>query len=584
MKFYRNVLLLGFASLLISCGTSSSASSTNPESSDSSSGSDSSYSSETSDTQESSSGESSSPSSEESSEGEPPEKTDIAYTFQDYTYNSVYSISACPSVGNVNVLVLPIWFSSSTDGSTRYINESSKDNVIEDINNVFFGDESSTGWHSLSSFFYEESGGLLNISGAVADWYNCTSTVSQIGSTSSGQALTNRLVVDATNSYFESNPSANRKDFDSDGDGYLDAVCLIYGAPNYYSLGDYYGNYYGNLWAYTYWIQNSYDQTPNVDNPTANAFLWASYDFIYSSSTAYSRTGHSYYRGDTRNMTATNPVDGHTIIHEFGHVLGLNDYYDYTSQYTPAGGFTMQDNNVGGHDPYSVMALGWADPYIPTESCTITIGDFQSTHDLILLTPEWNEYDSPFDEYLLVELYTPTSLNERDTTLAYRQSYPQGANATGLRVWHVDARLTTCTEISSNYETTFSETLTSNPIIDETSSEDFGKYIAMKNTYYTRGAEGYVSVLGEDYYDYNELQLINTSSRSSITDKRTYSFEKSDLFTESTISFNAANQGKQFVNTGCFNNGNPLGWSFSVSISGSGEGATATVKLTRSSN
>ena len=38
------------------------------------------------------------------------------------------------------------------------------------------------------------------------------------------------------------------------------------------------------------------------------------------------------------------------------------------------------------------MAFGWSDPYIPTETCEITINDFQSSHDLILLTP--NSFNS----------------------------------------------------------------------------------------------------------------------------------------------------------------------------------------------
>ena len=58
------------------------------------------------------------------------------------------------------------------------------------------------------------------------------------------------------------------------------------------------------------------------------------------------------------------------------------------SQKNPSGCFSMQDYNVGGHDPYSMMALGWVKPYIPTDSCEIKIKPFQTNHDLILLTPQ----------------------------------------------------------------------------------------------------------------------------------------------------------------------------------------------------
>lgn len=491
----------------------------------------------------------------------------MAYTFQDYTHNNVYSISACPSVGDVKILVIPIWL---TDSST-YISETGKNNVLSDIDNVFFGSESTTGWHSLSSYFYEESGGLLNIQGTTTDWYECSYSTSEIGATQTGQSLTNQLVVEATNWYFnEYDTSANRQDFDYDGDGYLDGVCLIYGAPDYSALNNY---NYANLWAYTYWIQNQYDQTPDTSNPAVNAFFWGSYDFIYGTN-ATTRTGHSYSNGDVRNMDTTNPVDGHTIIHEFGHVLGLSDYYDYGQNCIPAGGFSMQDYNVGGHDPYSVMALGWSDPYIPTDSCTIEIGAFQSTKDLILLTPDWNDYDSPFDEYLLIELYTPTSLNELDTNYSYKYYYPRGVNTTGIRLWHVDTRLTTCTGVQGS-SPIFSEDLTSNPEIDETTI-DYGKYFAMSNSY---SGTGYVSPLGSDYYNYNQLQLI--SNTTSTTYRRTSQFGTSDLFLTGD-NFKMVNQSRQFVNSMRLNNGLSLGWSFSVAINGSGEDATATIELTRS--
>ena len=77
--------------------------------------------------------------------------------------------------------------------------------------------------------------------------------------------------------------------------------------------------------------------------------------------------------------------------------------------------------------------------YIPNN--IITIGDFATTHDIILLTPEWNSYDSAFDEYILLELYTPTGLNKFDTDYQYSGRYPQGLNLCGVRMWHVDARL-----------------------------------------------------------------------------------------------------------------------------------------------
>lgn len=54
---------------------------------------------------------------------------------------------------------------------------------------------------------------------------------------------------------------------------------------------------------------------------------------------------------------------------------------------------------------------------------------------MILLTPKWNEYDSPFDEYLLLELYTPSGINK------YHASSLNDLGKIGIRLWYVDARL-----------------------------------------------------------------------------------------------------------------------------------------------
>ncbi len=371
------------------------------------------------------------------------------------------------------------------------------------------------------------------------------------------------LVESATNWYFTNNPSESRKDYDRDGDGYLDGVMLIYGAPDYATLGN---NDYDNLWAYCYWLQDTSNN--NNTNPGPNVFFWASYDFMYDSSKASVRTGKSSYgNGDCSHAS----IDAHTYIHEMGHVFGLDDYYDYGSNnYSPAGGFSMQDYNVGGHDPYSVMALGWADPYIPTQSCDITISAFQKTHDLILLTPSWNSYDSPFDEYLLLELYTPTGLNALDSTYRYDSSYPQGPNVAGIRLWHVDARLAYCTSLTSQgYPTYAYSKITTNPAYNAT----YGITHAFSNTV---GNADYGSVLGSSYYNYHLLSLVrnNTSTGVNTTSK----LSSSDLFRNGS-SFSMSTYSSQFVKSGKLNSNVSLGWSFSVALSGTGDNAQATIHL-----
>ena len=508
--------------------------------------------------QASSQGTSTDTSQQSSASVDPEGRTKLSATYKDYAASNLYPIDATPCAGSAKLLVIPVWFTDST----TFIASSKRDQVRSDISKAYFGSKEDTGWNSVKTFYETESQGKLSLSGTVTDWYETGTRYSSYAPSESGGNATMDLVKTASDAYFSAHPEDPRTNYDCDGNGYLDGVMLIYAAPDYVSLGR---DSYSNLWAYCYWLQDEGEN--DKKNPGANTFFWASYDFMYDATTALERTGKSNYAyGDNSNTT----VDGHTFIHEMGHAFGLDDYYDYgENRYCPAGGFSMQEENVGGHDPYSVMALGWADPYIPTKSCEITISAFQKNHDVILLTPSFNSYGTPYDEYLLLELYTPTGLNELDATHQYAGTCDP-LNATGIRLWHVDARLTYCDEVDREGYPIFSTTLTS-----DLDKGRYGVTTAMTNTY---DDEDYGSPLGPSYYKYNLLQLVRNNTSTSTPTKNTV--RASDLFRDGS-SFSMGSFGRQFARTGLLNSGAQLGWEFSVRISGSGNDATAKVTLTK---
>lgn len=475
-------------------------------------------------------------------------KKTLKYDYTDVTGNNFARIDSCPSVGTAKLLVIPVWF---TDSSTC-ISTSKKANVRSDIQTAYFGSASDTGWQSVKSFYETESHGQLALTGTVTDWYECGKSSSYFYSDNGMK--TGQFAELAANWYFQNNPSDSRKNYDCDGDGYLDGVMCIYGYPNFRSKS----GSGSNLWAYAFWLQDSSKNSKT--SPGLNSFFWASYDFMYGSN-ASSRTGYSYHYGDTSHCS----VDAHTYIHEMGHVFGLDDYYDYNDVAEPAGKITMQDENVCGHDPYSVMALGWASPYIPTETMDITINSFQESGDLILLTPSWNKYDSPFDEYILLELYSPTGLNQFDATYQYagRDLAP---NAAGIRVWHVDSRLITYKNSSYPF--------TTYPL------ENNGVELAMSNTYWSNDEDNnniYTSRLAQEvsstYGNYNLLQYIRKDSYANYKPNSVISssnmFKQGDTFKMNTYK-------NQFYTSGRLNNGLELGWEFKVKSLNSSK-ATITV-------
>ena len=493
----------------------------------------------------------------------PIQKSKLSYTYTDYTEHSVYAIDNCPLQGSPKLLVFPVWFSDSSS----FIAENKKETVRQDIQKAYFGTNEETGWRSVKTYYEELSGGKLSLTGTVTNWFSVSSSYKNYQKEQSGAEATNKLVASLTDQYFANHKEESRSDYDYDNDGYLDGVMLIYAAPDYTNFSDYESKDYYNLWAYCYWLQK---ENTDKSNPIPNVFFWASYDFMYSSSKAKTQTGKEYANGETAYCN----IDTHTYIHEMGHVLGLEDYYDYLgNQYTPAGGFSMQDYNVGSHDPYSVMALGWANPYIPTESMTITLRPFQASRDLILLSPNFNNSNSPFDEYLLLEYYTPTGLNEFDSTYKYGD-YPLGPNASGIRLWHVDARLV--------YYASESSTPTSRNITTDL-TKGIGITHAMSNSYEYNSSyyddsdqSDYLSPLGKGYYDYNLLQLIRNNSKETYRPSSTLS--SSDLFIQGD-SFSMKSYSLQFVNSTKLNNGYTLGWSFNVKSISSNE---ATIELIKS--
>lgn len=426
-------------------------------------------------------------------------------TYLDYSSNSFYNnIDSMPSIGDVNLLIIPVKlkdYNGNVNEKTRY-----------DIYNAYFGTENDTGWRSVASYFYESSYGNLKISGTVSDWYAPNVASTDVVDSNS----TNKLVKNATE-WYKNKYNSSLSEFDSDKDGYIDNVCLIYNAPARYKNNE-------NLWAYTYWIQDGKKGTPS--EPIPNTYFWASCSFMYESN-----------RLD---------IDAHTYIHELGHVMGLDDYYNYdpNSRYGASGGFLMQDYNVGDHDPYSKIALGWVKPSVVTGTTTIKLRPFATSGQVLIFKPS-GKMNSPFDEYLMMDFYTPDGLNKEDSYHVYKYGYPKGPTDYGLRIWHVDARLI------ENFNPESTKVTLTNEIIKG------NRYLfAMSNS----TDEDYGSVI-PSFRNYKLLHLLQQSNVNT--------FKKGDFFSLNDLwkkddTFSMSQYSDFFVNKGQFNTGSNLNFAIKV--------------------
>ncbi|MDY6431121.1 MAG: hypothetical protein SPL00_05005 [Bacilli bacterium] len=325
----------------------------------------------------------------------------------------------CPSTGNVRALVIPVEFTDFPFAS----------NYADVLDRAFNGNGvNSTGyWESASSFYKKSSYGKLNISFTIAPKYqtgmNTLTAISRYG-TNSGQVQDNAgyFLKEAIANYKK---SASTKQFDSNSDGFIDNVILVYSANNAKNTTRYSDTFF---WAYTYWAP--YTRTgrndtswvyPNVVSPTPNTYIWLSIDF-------FSHPNSRTY------------IDAHTLIHEMGHSFGLDDYYPTDeSNFYPAGGLDMMDLNILDHDAYSKMILGWYEPVVVDKECVVSISALASKGEAILIPgSKWN--GTAYDEYMLVEFYKPVELNYLDSHTRY-PNRTLGYSVNGVKVYHIDSRL-----------------------------------------------------------------------------------------------------------------------------------------------
>lgn len=337
------------------------------------------------------------------------------------------------STGEKHILVLPVYFTNTASFSSS---------ELSTINSAYNGAASKTGWQSLQSFYETSSYGQLIIDATVLDPY-CYS-----GTDADFQAYANKNGSPSATSYLAylalRNLPANfdYSSYDQDQDGYLDGFEMVYKSTIEWD---------GKSSATEVWWNFTSFSTIGAGTaakPNVGTFFWSQYSLL----------ANHYYNPN---------IDCHTLIHETGHMLGLNDYYSYDNEGAPAGMADMMDFNIGDHNAYSKMVLGWVKPMVvdgTSNDFSLTLRSFTETGDCVILRNSENAWsETPYDEYLLLQYYTPTGLNEQDA-----QGYPEwnsiGAlgnqglyRKPGLQVFHIDSRLmNTVRTASKGYEYTSS--------------------------------------------------------------------------------------------------------------------------------
>lgn len=416
------------------------------------------------------------------------------------------------SIGEQKILVVPVQIGNAKEWTSE---------MIDNTNKAFFGKAEETGWESVSSFYEASSYGKLHISGEVAPVFKVPSV---------GLGEPDQIVV----TQFENSTSYDtyRKSYDKDNDGYIDSVVFMYSSPINDSRG---------YWAWVYWGESD----PSLTLPTVNTYMWCGYQFICDKDSKQSR--YAAY-GEK--------VDAHTVIHETGHMLGLDDYYCYDDRgWDPSGAIEMHSNNIGDENIFSKTLLGWTEPYyVKTDSSvSLTLRSSALYGDAIIINDSWN--NSACDEYLIIEYYSPHGMNAKDAASRYPCNNLQMYSKSGFRIYHIDARIV---ELNAR-----------GGMVDYADKIEDGKWYAVGAS----NSESY-SYLNTHKNDYKLCHLleaggVNTFKKNKIATNATL-FRKGNTFVANS---------EFFYNKDSFNNGNKVGYKISINECADFSGSITITKI-----
>ena len=341
--------------------------------------------------------------------------TDGKYV-QDVTDQGYY-LDGCPTTGSPAVLVIPVDFKDINGRNSSYYS-------IENIVRAFNGGSGSTDYYSVHDYYYISSYGKLDLDITVLDqWFVPSNTSSYYAKATmdyygDNVAIGDQMVLDEALAYLSTFMDLSK--YDTDGNGIIDAVVLVT-TLDIDPDTDFY-------WAYRYW--NIYTDNDGYyyeyDGVSANDYIWVPYSFMHE----------SYDSLDNAIYTDTSVMNTYTFIHEFGHILGADDYYNTASfGEHPMDGCDVMDAMPGDHNAFTKFNLGWltGTRLVTTNgSVTLTLEAFAKNGDTIIIANNFDPTLGAYQEYYIVVYYTSEDLNGGD--------YGYFIND-GIIVYHVNASL-----------------------------------------------------------------------------------------------------------------------------------------------
>lgn len=314
------------------------------------------------------------------------------YSFSDnLKYNGPLTTNLCPSVGNVKLLTFVVSF-----------DDSDYSNILNDVNLAFNASDTTLGYYSVNSYYLTSSYNKLNLNSDIFGVYKAKYNPSyyEYYKNEEGSLILLREIL----TYYDEVIDYN--DYDSDKDGYIDGIWLIYTKSVDYFDSDFW-------WAYTSIFADTY----TYDGLKVSTYAFAGSDFMYDK---------NYVSYDPTNIV----IDAHTYIHETAHMMGVDDYYDYNKAVganCSTYGIDMMDETYGDHGPVTKLLLGWINPNIVIDDYKAVVNSFSENGEALLVTNKFK--GTIYDSYLLIIYYTNDKINFYDHPL----------NSSGVLIYEINA-------------------------------------------------------------------------------------------------------------------------------------------------
>lgn len=216
------------------------------------------------------------------------------------------------------------------------------------------------------------------------------------------------------------------KQYDLDKDGYIDGICINFAGMN--------EGRDSNWWSHVSWyrgLSKGQSDSESQENDSWDGVKAANYMLF-----------HTQIDADSGEVNVSDSEGHRTLIHETGHMLGLDDYYNFDDASKGIQTEDMMCYNEGEHNGFSKWLLGWIEE---EQILWITKEDVDENGMDVSLAPISTENPSASDKLIAViapEKEEENAINAEYFVVEYDQSgVGNYSGETGFRVFHVDAHL-----------------------------------------------------------------------------------------------------------------------------------------------